>query len=145
MQSKPKWERDEENMNQREQETHPKLTCSCLLSLLSPSLVSSPLRSMEPTNSLPCDPSNGFLPPDIRLPSRICFLSPVSIFHSKPLPALLFLHQPTWLPSPTSMAGHHVFAVSVKLLSLQKGVPHLPRVLPAAGDDEAPFQCHKKN
>ena len=26
----------------------------------------------------------------------------------------------------------------------RKGSPHLPRVLPAAGDEEAPFQCHQK-
>ena len=26
----------------------------------------------------------------------------------------------------------------------RKGSPHSPRVLPAAGDQEAPFQCHKK-
>ena len=68
-------------MNQREQETHLKLTCSCLLSLLSPSLVSSPLRSMEPANSLPCDPSNGFLLPRYQTPlsymlSLSCFYLP---------------------------------------------------------------------
>ena len=90
----------------REQETHPKLTCSCLLSLLSPSLVSSPLRSMEPASSLLCDSPNGCLSP-VRLPPRISFFSHVSIFHRKPLCPLLHV--------PSGGYLHHQHGVSAPL------------------------------
>ena len=39
MQSKPKWEKNEKNMNQNKQETHLKLTCRCLFPLLSFSML----------------------------------------------------------------------------------------------------------
>ena len=96
----------------REQETHPKLTCSCLLSLLSHSLVSSPLRSMEPASSLLCDSPNGCLSP-VRLPPRISFFSHVSIFHRKPLCPLLHV--------PFGGYLHHQHGVSAPL---QLGVPY---------------------
>ena len=47
------------------------------------------------------------VPPLLQQKNPLFYIQPpVSIFRSKPLPSPLFLHQPTWLLSPTLMAGH---------------------------------------
>ena len=72
------------------------------------------------------------------------FLScpPVCVFLRKPLPALLFTRQRAPRLPTTSMVRHFPASPCSSSPMSGRGPSHLPRVLPAASDEEAPFQCY---
>ena len=78
------------------------------------------------------------------LHKRVCLVSSSASHYRlsySPVNEHVVCQPPAW--SATSLPVH-----AARLLC-REGVPHLPRVLPAASDEEAPFQCYyiykKKN
>ena len=96
----------------------------------------SPLAPLFFLSSVP-SPASSLLFPSYKLSL------PISIFHSKPLPAPLLLHSASMAPLTTSMACHLDLLPPPARLLCREGSPHLPRVLPAAGDEKALSQCYK--
>ena len=105
-----------------------------------------PLACLKSPQNLP-QALEVFFPPRLtRPPLFFLFLllsyPPVCVFLRKPLPALLFTRQRARRFPTTSMVRHFPASPCSSSPMSGRGPPHLPRVLPAASDEEAPFQCY---
>ena len=89
-----------------------------------------------------CLPSSRKKTPWSSSPSSPFFL-PAAIFLGKPLLASLFITQQVWHLWPPAWPTILTCCLHQLVSCVGKGSPHLPRVLPTAGDEKAPSQCYK--
>ena len=88
----------------------------------SPSGYDLSLKLQEPPPNLYLNECQNLSPPEIS--SASLYPTPVSIFYSKPLPALLFFHQQAWPLQPPTWPSM-LFVVSMQLVSFPKRGPPL--------------------